>query len=167
MTQSNDVHDSHDSTELASIQARAETLSARFNKITDKLSATLKTSDDLSVSTTDIIEYVDNHIAPATLSDNDLINLSDMLRDFAYIRKTLQDNTEIGRSMLRNMQTDVYTDDSEGMAALVTAFAELNKSINDSLRLYVTAYKELVNIVGNLSTLDKKGNPNHSYACSA
>ena len=73
-----------------------------------------------------------------------------MLKDFDYIRTTLRDNAEQGRSIIKTLGVDISASDPDSLAELITSYAELNKSITDTLKLFVQAYKDISTIITNL-----------------
>ena len=67
-----------------------------------------------------------------------------------YIRKTLRDNAEQGRSIIKTLGVDISASDPEELAELINSYAELNKSITDTLKLFIQAYKDISTIITNL-----------------
>ena len=80
----------------------------------------------------------------------ELINLNTLLQDFDYIRTTLRDNAEQGRSIIKTLGVDISASDPDSLAELITSYAELNKSITETLKLFVQAYKDISTIITNL-----------------
>lgn len=139
---------------------RVETLSKKMNKITEKLKENLDIADDLDIQADDIIDYVDqtvSNITEVTETTNlpqknylDLINLNILLEDFAYIRNTLRANTDNGQKIIKIITTDILSSDAEELTEKIAAYSELNRSLTDSMKLFIQAYKDISNIILNL-----------------
>lgn len=148
-------------------KAKAEQISKKMNAVTQTLMSNIKVSEDMQLTGNDVIELVEETTkdVPLYSSDNqasltDLINLQNLLEDFKYIRDTLRENTDNGRKILNlstvsvldgaNVDLGEELSEAENQTNLIQAFATLNHSITESLKLYITAYKEISNIIINL-----------------
>ena len=141
--------------ELKNIETRAESLARKMNNITNKFKENLDIAEDMDVTGNDIIEFVENKTKelPQSLDDTsylELINLNTLLQDFDYIRKTLTENAEQGRNIIKSLSIDITASDPEELAELINSYAELNKSITDTLKLFIQAYKDISTIITNL-----------------
>ena len=126
-----------------------------MNNITNKFKENLDIAEDMDVTGNDIIEFVENKTKelPQSLDDTsylELINLNTLLQDFDYIRKTLRENAEQGRNIIKSLSIDITASDPEELAELINSYAELNKSITDTLKLFIQAYKDISTIITNL-----------------
>lgn len=154
---------------MTDFKGKADNLSSKMNVVTQTLMSNIKRVDDMQVTGDDVIELVQETTKDVPLfSSNtdsslvltDLINLQNLLEDFKYIRDTLRENTDNGRKMLNfatasvldgaNVDLGEELSEAENQTNLIQAFATLNHSITESLKLYVTAYKEISNIIMNL-----------------
>jgi hypothetical protein len=141
--------------DLKCAEDRANKLADRMNKITARFKENLDVADEMDVSGNDIIEYAEDKTKdlPKNLDDAsylELINLNTLLQDFDYIRRTLRENTEQGRAIIKTLGVDISASDPDSLAELITSYAELNKSITDTLKLFVQAYKDISTIITNL-----------------
>lgn len=142
-------------TNLKNVESRAEALARKMNNITNKFKENLDIAEDMDVTSNDIIEFVESKTGnlPQTLDETsylELINLNTLLQDFDYIRKTLRENSEQGRNIIKSLGVDITASDPEELAGLITSYAELNKSITDTLKLFIQAYKDISTIITNL-----------------
>lgn len=158
---------------MTDFRAKADTISKRMNRLTNALMTNIQTSDEMQLVGNDVVEMVEQttkdiplYSSGSNTSDmilTDLINLQNLLEDFKYIRDTLRENTDNGRKILNFTTTNVLEgsnvdlgDENIGISEaqhqteLISSFATLNHSITESLKLYVTAYKEISNIIMNL-----------------
>lgn len=134
---------------------RVQALSDKMNKITEKLKNNLDISDDLQVSSQDVLNYIDKSIenVPEQLPpDNyvDLINLNNLLEDFSYIRNTLRENSENGKRILNTVSNEILASDPEILSEMVASYSDLNRSLTDTMKLYLQTYKDISNIILNL-----------------
>lgn len=141
--------------DLKCTEDRANKLADKMQKITARFKENLDVADEMDISGNDIIEYAEDKTKdlPKNLDDAsylELINLNTLLQDFDYIRTTLRDNAEQGRSIIKTLGVDISASDPDSLAELITSYAELNKSITDTLKLFVQAYKDISTIITNL-----------------
>ena len=141
--------------DLKCTEDRANKLADKMNRITARFKENLDVADEMDISGNDIIEYAEDKTKdlPKNLDDAsylELINLNTLLQDFDYIRTTLRDNAEQGRSIIKTLGVDISASDPDSLAELITSYAELNKSITDTLKLFVQAYKDISTIITNL-----------------
>lgn len=123
-----------------------QALKDKLNKITDKLSEQLDVAADISVQSDDVAGYVAD-LASRPENYLDAFSIATLLQDFSFIRESLRANTTAGKNLLNSLSTDIAVMEAQELAHLVDSFAELNRSITDSLKLYVQAYKDLSNIL--------------------
>lgn len=123
-----------------------QALKDKLNKITDKLSEQLDVAADISVQTDDVAGYVAD-LTSRPENYLDAFSIATLLQDFSFIRESLRANTTAGKNLLNSLSTDIAMMEAQELAHLVDSFAELNRSITDSLKLYVQAYKDLSNIL--------------------
>lgn len=143
-----------------SLKDKAESLSNKMNKITEKFSQNLDTAEELEVTGDDIIEYVQEktqniELYSSDISPTELINLQNMVDDFTFVRNTLKENTENGRRVLTSITLDLLDTDDDKRAALIMSFAELNKAIADNMKIYIQSYKDISNVLLNLDKIKK------------
>lgn len=141
--------------DLKCTEDRANTLADKMNRITARFKENLDSAEEMDLTGNDIIEYAEEKTAdlPKNLDDAsylELINLNTLLQDFDYIRRTLRENADQGRGIIKTLGIDISASDPDSLAALITSYAELNKSITDTLKLFVQAYKDISTIITNL-----------------
>lgn len=141
--------------DLKCTEDRANKLADKMNKITARFKENLDSAEEMDLTGNDIIEYAEEKTAdlPKNLDDAsylELINLNTLLQDFDYIRRTLRENADQGRGIIKTLGVDISASDPDSLAALITSYAELNKSITDTLKLFVQAYKDISTIITNL-----------------
>ena len=141
---------------------KSESLADKMNKITSKFSENLDTTEELLIEGGDVVEFVEEKTKDITLSQStlipaaEIINLDNMVSDFRYVRDTLKENIENGRRVLNSITIDLLAADEENRAALVIAFAELNKAIADNTKIYISSYKNISDILLNIDKVKKQ-----------
>lgn len=120
------------------IKHKAESLSKNLNKVAKALSSQVKDAEVLEVQAQDVMEYAENKLPVIPDIDTQL-----MMDDFAYVRRTLKENTECAKTMLAHVSSNMLDEDDNITPGMLTAFSELNKSIAENMKLYVASYKEL------------------------
>ena len=134
-------------------RAKAETLSKRLNKIATSLEQQCHSADALEVKAEDLEQYAKAKLpaVPEDVAEADqTINIQMMMDDFAYVRGVLRENTECARTMLEHVSGNMLDEDDNVTPGMLTAFSELNKSITENMRLYVSSYKDLSTALANL-----------------
>jgi hypothetical protein len=140
---------------------KSNSLADKMNKITEKFSENLDTALELEVTGDDIIDYIEEKTQKIELYDDsnipttEIINLTNLVEDFKFVRETLRENTENGRRVMNSVTLDLMDSDlkPEKRAELITSFADLNKSIADNMKLYVQSYKEISNVLINIGKI--------------
>lgn len=159
---------------MTDLTVKADSLAKRMNKLTDTLMSNIQVAEDMHIAGQDVIDMVEAQTIDVPLLSTDtgdshqnlmeLINLQNLLSDFKYLRDTLRENTDNGRKILNLSTTEILEGSSsdlgdpefggiseaENKVNLINAYATLNRTITDSLKLYVSAYKEISNIILNL-----------------
>lgn len=159
---------------MTDLTVKADSLAKRMNKLTDTLMSNIQVAEDMHIAGQDVIDMVEAQTIDVPLMTTDtgdshqnlmeLINLQNLLSDFKYLRDTLRENTDNGRKILNLSTTEILEGSSsdlgdpefggiseaENKVNLINAYATLNRTITDSLKLYVSAYKEISNIILNL-----------------
>jgi hypothetical protein len=143
---------------------KSNSLAEKMNKITEKFSENLDTALELEVTGDDIIDFIEEKTQKIELYDDsnipttEIINLTNLVEDFKFVRETLKENTENGRRVMNAVTLDLLDSDIslEIRSELITSFADLNKSIADNMKLYVQSYKEISNVLINIGKLREK-----------
>jgi len=145
---------------------KADNLASKMNRITKKLSSNLNIADELELQGDDIVQFVEEKTQDIKLYkkcnvNSNVIDLNNLILDFKYVRETLKENTDNGRRVLGAVTLSLLDADDDKRASLITAFAELNKAVAENMKLYVTAYKDISNVLININKLkeiDDNGN---------
>ena len=135
---------------------KAESLADKMNKLTAKFDL----SEEMSLTGSDIVDYVeektqDIQLFSEDISATEIINIQNMIDDFKYVRDALKETTDNGRRVLTSVTLDLLESDGDKRAALIISFAELNKAVTDNMKLYIQSYKEISNTLLNLDKIKK------------
>ena len=155
---------------------KANSLAKKMNELTEKFNL----SEEMVISGEDIIEDVKKKTDIIDLNSDkpkivptidveieqefntslvlELVNLKAMIEDFQYIRETLKETTDNGRSVLNKVTIDLLDSDEEGRASLILSFAELNAAVGKNMSLYMDSYKQISNVLVNLDKIIKNTN---------
>lgn len=140
---------------------KSQSLADKMNRLTAKFADNIGTAEEMVLTGDDIVEYVEEKTQDVqlyeenTLIATEIINLSNMVDDFKYVRETLKENTDNGRRVLNSITLDLLDSDDDKRAGLVMSFAELNTAIANNMKLYMLAYKEISNVLLNLDKIKK------------
>lgn len=138
------------------MKAKSEKLAEKFNLITSKISESIGNADSLMVEAEDISEEVDQVLeeipkeALDTPEISEIINLQNLLEDFKYVRQTLKENTELGKSMLKSMGTEL---ECEPNPKMLESYALLQGTLTDNLKLFLQSYKDISNVMMNIAKI--------------
>ena len=155
---------------------KANALAKKMNELTQKFDL----SSEMVISGDDIIEDVKKKTDIIDLSSDkpkiiptidveieqefntslvlELVNLKAMVEDFEYIRETLKETTDNGRSVLNKVTLDLLDSEDEQRAPLITSFAELNAAVGKNMQLYMESYKNISVVLGNVDKIIKNTN---------
>lgn len=136
------------------MKQKSQSLANKMNKLTEKFSDSLDNAEELELTGDDIIEYAQEKTQDIALFSSpdspDIISLQMMIEDFKFVRDTLKENTENGRKILTAVTADLLDSDEEKRANLILSFAELNKAVALNMKLYISSYKEISQVILNL-----------------
>lgn len=153
------------------ITQKADLIAEKLNKITssfsdqlDNASSLIVMGDELSSEATDVIQ--DIKALPVTESSEktytfnldllpQILNLETMVSDIGYIRSTLKKNCDLGQRLLLTMSQEL---EFEPNAELLASYSELSKTITENMKLYLQCYKDVSNILINISKLVQSQN---------
>lgn len=155
---------------------KANSLAKKMNELTQKFDL----SQEMVISGDDIIEDVKKKTDMVDLSSGkpkiisaidveveqefntslvlELVDLQAMVDDFQYIRETLKETTDNGRSVLNKVTIDLLDSDEDGRASLILSFAELNAAVGKNMQLYMESYKNISVVLGNVDKIIKNTN---------
>lgn len=147
--------------------SRAEALSRRINKISEKFAEKLNdatalicATDDLEIDTGKVIQEIKDLPASNAQFNLDLLpqilNLENMMSDMKYIRGTLRENTDIGRKLLNVISTEI---EFEPDAELLASYSQLSSALTENMKLFLSCYKDISNILINISKLTQQQAP--------
>lgn len=128
------------------VKSKAESLSKRLNKVATSLAKQCDDAEIMELKAQDVTEYAEAKLP----SLPDTINVQAMMDDFAYVRGILRENTECARRMLEHVSGNMLDEDDNITPGMLTAFSELNKSVTENMKLYVSSYKDLSAALANL-----------------
>ena len=143
------------------LKNKSEKLADRMNAITEKFSENIDTVDEMIITGDDILDFVEEKTQDVDLytsteiSTTEIINLTNLISDFKYVRETLKENTDNGRRVLTCVTDDLLDEDPENRAELIISFSELNKAIAENMKLYVLSYKEISGVLLNIDKIQK------------
>lgn len=157
--------------DVKSVSSKAELVCNRINKISEKLAQKIENADELvvcgeelendagdvlsevkSLPVRDDTEYHFNiNLLPQ------ILNLENMMGDVRYIRETLKENADLGRKLLKMMAQEL---EFEPDAELLASYSQLSMTITDNMKLFLQCYKDISNILLNISKLTKQDAPN-------
>lgn len=86
---------------------------------------------------------------------SDVIKLYQLVEDFEYIRETLRENQQNGRRVLRSVQDEIMNSEDDLKASLIMSFQELNKAIQENIKLYINTYKSITETLKNIQNIQK------------
>jgi len=146
---------------------RADKITDKLNKITEKFAEKLNNAeelivvaDDLSIDTGKVIQEIkdlptsDAHFNLDLLPQ--ILNLENMMQDVKYIRETLNENSEIGRRLLKIISAEI---EFEPNAELLASYSQLSATLTENMRLFLACYKDISNILINISKLTQQQTP--------
>lgn len=89
------------------------------------------------------------------LSRAQVINLQMMVDDYKEVREVLLETTRNGRKILDNLTLSLMDGDDESRADDISAYSSLVSTINQSVKILASSYKDISSVLLNLDKLDK------------
>lgn len=134
-------------------------LMEKLEKARENLDLSIQSQEDIvkeelldNVEQPDIIESVKTQGASGT---QDVVQLYQLVNDFEFIRETLRENQQNGRRVLRSIAQDIMDSEEDLKASLILSFQELNKAIQENIKLYMFTYKTITETLKNIQTIQK------------
>ena len=143
---------------------KAESLADKMNKLTAKFDL----AEEAVIEGNDIVDYVEQkteiiELHSENFSPTEIINLKNMVDDFAFVRESLKETTENGRRVLSSITLELLDSDDDKRASLIMSFAELNKAVSDNMKLYIQSYREISTVLLNIDKIQRsKDNTPHT-----
>ena len=142
----------------------ADKLAEKLNKISVKFTEQLDNAqelivcgDDLESQATEVIKDVKELPAQEYHFNLDLLpqilNLENMMSDVKYIRETLQENSQLGRRLLKVISQEI---EFEPNAELLASYSQLSMTITDNMRLFLSCYRDISHILINIAKLTRE-----------
>lgn len=147
------------------VNEKVDVITSKLNKISEKFAEKLDDANDLIIAG-DELEIDTNNIVqeirelPVTDTQFNLellpqiLNLENMMQDVKYIRQTLRENTELGRKLLRTISGEIEFSPN---AELLSSYSELSATLTENMRLFLSCYKDISQILINISKLTQGG----------
>ena len=142
----------------------ADKLAEKLNKISLKFTEQLENAQELIVcgeeletSATEVLTDVKNLPSQEYRFNLDLLpqilNLENMMSDVKYIRETLQENSQLGRRLLKVISQEL---EFEPNADLLVSYSQLSMTITENMKLLLACYKDISNILINIAKLTRE-----------
>ena len=142
----------------------ADKLAEKLNKISVKFTEQLDNAqelivcgDDLESQATEVIKDVKELPAQEYRFNLELLpqilNLENMMSDVKYIRETLQENSQLGRRLLKVISQEI---EFEPNAELLASYSQLSMTITDNMRLFLSCYRDISHILINIAKLTRE-----------
>lgn len=144
---------------------KAESLSEKMAKIHKNLGESVDIANDvyhlgenLESNATEVSSKISesNRTSYIPESASAVLDLETMIDDFKFIRNTLKENADNGGRVLNAITLKLLEEGSEKKANLIMSFAELNKAIADNIKLYISSYKDLSNVIKNIQQVQER-----------
>lgn len=132
-------------------------ISVKFTEQLDNAQELIVCGDDLENQATEVIKDVKNLPAQEYHFNLDLLpqilNLENMMSDVKYIRETLQENSQLGRRLLKVISQEI---EFEPNAELLASYSQLSMTITDNMRLFLSCYRDISHILINIAKLTRE-----------
>jgi len=150
------------SIETEAIKTKAEKLAEKMNNITNSFIGKADVIDDMNVESEELESLVGEVVSTdedkSLLSPSQALNLNMLVEDFKYVRNTLKTNADEGRRIISNVTLSILSFDEDtslaDKAMLISAFADVNKSVAVNMDLYLKTYKEISTILVQLDKIN-------------
>jgi len=85
----------------------------------------------------------------------DVISLELLVDDFKFTRDTLRETVTNGRKIINVLTLDLLGTDDDARAPMITSFAELVNSVNQSVKILSQGYKDIANVLESIEKIRK------------
>jgi methyl-accepting chemotaxis protein len=128
---------------------QAELLANKLDKLNEFFDITTSTIDEINKE----VQTIDSDDIDVFDESDDIITIPVLKKDFNFIRETLLQTVEDVKRVINKISLEL--DVGEGSpASIISAYAELVGTVNNSLKLLSSTYKDIVDI--NNKLIEKK-----------
>ena len=89
------------------------------------------------------------------MSRADVIKLQMMVDDYKEVRETLLSTVKSSRSIIDSLTLSLMDEDSETRADDISAYSSLVSTVNQSVKILASSYKDISSVLLNLDKLEK------------
>lgn len=141
-----------------------EVQNQRVDSILDRINSLNNVFEQAEkVCAEEIVEFVDSKQKEVQLYSEEpkgvdatkVIELEFLVSDFKFTRETLKETVENGRKVIQIVTLELLDDDSDNRASLITSFAELVSSVNQSVKLLSQTYKDIAAVLESIEKTRK------------
>lgn len=133
----------------------------RVDDLVDRINSLNSVFDQAEkVCASEIVEFIDEKTQDVKLYSEDIsptsvIQLELMTDDFKFTRETLKETVENGRKILNVVTLQLLDVDDDKQAALIESFASLVTSVNQSVKLLSSSYKDIASVLESIEKIRK------------
>lgn len=142
---------------MEAVQNKADALVDRINS----LNKVFEQADN--VCSSEVIEFIEEKTQEVKLyssiepdiSTTEVLKLNFLVDDFTFTRDTLKETVENGRKIIQTVTLELLDSDDDKRSALISAFAELVSSVNQSVKLLSQSYKDIASVLESVEKIRK------------
>lgn len=146
---------------------KSQLLANRLDKISENFNIAESTIFEISTHVEDEDNDLDNigisgSNSISTSDDTTVVDYSKMKNDFNMVRDNALSMIKQGKELLENIHTAImFGENDEATAENVGAYASLSNVVNQSLKLLITNYQDVIKIQSDLKLYKDETNKNN------
>ena len=151
-TLSNDIIDVEDESENSETQENSKSMSFEMT------SQTQNTQNNVSIlpAPKDISENVETKISLDNIEG--IIDLKVLVQDYQNLRQIVLSNSANSKKLLESLLIEIFANDSVD-PEMIASYSQLLNTVNSSMKLLTSSYKEISNILMNIQKLNATQRP--------
>jgi len=132
---------------------KVNNMASKIDKISSNFNITLNKINEM----TDVVENNINEVKKNAIIDvHDLFQLDMLHQDFMSVRSTLLDTVSKGKTVIDVITAEISLNPTD--AEMVASYSSLINTINSSMRLLNSSYKDIVDIVLKIKKIEESKN---------
>ena len=157
-TLSNDIIDVEDESENSEIQENSESTSFEMTSQNQNNQNNQVTQNNVSIlpAPKDISENVETKISIDNIEG--IIDLKVLVQDYQNLRQIVLSNSANSKKLLESLLIEIFANDSVD-PEMIASYSQLLNTVNSSMKLLTSSYKEISNILMNIQKLNATQKP--------
>lgn len=155
-TLNNEIIDVEDESENSETQENSESTSFEMTSQNNQNNSNTSSNVSILPAPKDISENVETKISIDNIEG--IIDLKVLVQDYQNLRQIVLSNSANSKKLLESLLIEIFANDSVD-PEMIASYSQLLNTVNSSMKLLTSSYKEISNILMNIQKLNATQRP--------